>query len=168
MQEDAVVERRQAVAPGLDVGGEAGVAGHAGLGLFTLTARQHTQGVLRSQRFDLAAQVIRGRTHISWVWDVYDGERLRALRITGEEAAGRAGGDPWSVADTPMLRKIARASMDRLAAYLGNPGAPLEPDASIAIAASPEPETPPQPRRRAPRSAAAPTAAEQLALSAAR
>jgi len=115
----------------------------------------------------LAAQVLRGRTHISWVWDVYDDDKLRALRITGEEAGGRGGGDPWSVADEPMLRRIARASMDRLAAYLGNPGAPLEPDASVAIAASPEPETPPRPPRRAPRSAAAPTAAEQLALSAA-
>ena len=38
----------------------------------------------------LAAQVIRGRTHVSWVWDVYDGgAKLRTLRITGEEA-GRA------------------------------------------------------------------------------
>jgi hypothetical protein len=116
----------------------------------------------------LAAQVIRGRTHISWVWDVYDDDKLRALRITGEEAGGRGGGEPWSVADEPMLRRIARASMDRLAGYLSNPGAPLEPDASIAIAASPEPEAPARPRRRAPRSAAVPTAAEQLALSAAR
>jgi hypothetical protein len=115
----------------------------------------------------LAAQVIRGRTHISWVWDVYDDDKLRALRIAGEEAGGRGGGDPWSVADEPMLRRIARASMDRLAAYLGNPGAPLEPDASSAIAAAPAPETPAGPRRRA-RSAAAPTAAEQLALSATR
>ena len=113
----------------------------------------------------LAAQVIRGRTHVSWVWDVYDDDRLRALRITGEEAGGRGGGDPWSVADEPMLRRIARASMDRLAAYLGNPGGPLQPDASTAIAATPEPPAKPQ---RRPRSAANPTAAERLALSAAR
>jgi hypothetical protein len=111
----------------------------------------------------LAAQVIRGRTHISWVWDVYDGDRLRALRITGEEAGRRAGGDAWSVADDPMLRKIARVSMDQLAAFLNNPGAP---DAATAIAAAPEPEAPPKPRR--PRSAAGPTAAEKLAMSAAR
>src|SRR5213075_3093566 len=115
----------------------------------------------------LAAQVIRGRTHISWVWDVYDDDRLRALRITGEEAGGRGGADPWSVADEPMLRRIARTSMDRLAAYLGNPGGPLGPDASTAIAATPEPEPSAKPQRR-PRSAANPTAAEQLALSAAR
>ena len=115
----------------------------------------------------LAAQVVRGRTHISWVWDVYDDDRLRALRITGEEAGGR-GGDPWSVADETMLRRIARASMDRLAAYLGNPGGPLEPDATTAIAASPDAEAPAKPRQRRARSAAAPSAAERLAMAAAR
>jgi hypothetical protein len=87
------------------------------------------------------------------------------LRITGEEAGGRGGGDPWSVADEPMLRRIARSSMDRLAAYLSNPGGPLAPDASTAIAASPDPESPARPPRR-PRSAAGPSAAERLALSA--
>jgi hypothetical protein len=114
----------------------------------------------------LAAQVIRGRTHISWVWDVYDDDKLRALRITGEEAGGRAGSHPWSVADETMLRRIARASMDRLAVYLGNPGGPVDPDATTAIAASPEPE--PSTRQRRARSAAAPSAAERLAMSAAR
>ena len=116
----------------------------------------------------LAAQVIRGRTHISWVWDVYDDDRLRALRITGEEAGSRAGGDPWSVADDGMLRRIARASVDRLAAYLGNPGGPVEPGAATAIAASPEPDITTRPRQRRARSAAAPSAAERLAMSAAR
>jgi len=115
----------------------------------------------------LAAQVIRGRTHISWVWDVYDDDRLRALRITGEEAGGR-GGDPWSMADDGMLRRIARASMDRLAAYLGNPRGPLEPEAATAIAASPEPEISTRPRQRRARSAAAPSADERLAMSGAR
>ena len=112
----------------------------------------------------LAAQVIRGRTHISWVWDVYDGDRLRALRITGEEAGGRAGGDPWSAADDPMLSKIARSSMDQLAAFLSNPG--TVPDAGTAIAQAPEAPVAPKPRR--PRSAQGPTAAEKLAMSAAR
>src|SRR5437588_8657594 len=31
----------------------------------------------------LAAQVVRGRTHVSWVWDVYDDDKLRTLRISG-------------------------------------------------------------------------------------
>jgi len=108
----------------------------------------------------LAAQVIRGRTHVSWVWDVYDGGKQRALRITGEEAGGRAGGDPWSVADDPMVRKIARTSMDQLAAFLNDPGS--VPESTMAIAAAPEPDAP-KPRRA--RSAAKPTAAERLAMS---
>ena len=113
----------------------------------------------------LAAQVIRGRTHVSWVWDVYDGDaKLRTLRITGEEAGGRAGGDPWSVADEPMLRKIARTSMDQLAAFLSNPGSAPEAATGNRLA-RPRPDAP-KPRR--PRSAEAPTAAERLAMSAAR
>ena len=114
----------------------------------------------------LAAQVIRGRTHISWVWDVYDDDRLRALRITGEEAGGRAGGDPWAVADEAMLRKIARVAMDRLSAYLRNPAAPVEPDATTAVADAPEPAAVRKPRR--PVRAEAPSAAEKLAMAAAR
>ena len=114
----------------------------------------------------LAAQVVQGRTHVSWVWDVYDDDRLRTLRITGEEAGGRPGGDPWSVADEPMLRRIARASMDRLAAHFSNPSAPGEPGASTAIAAS-EPEAAAKPRGRRARSATVPSAAERLAMSAA-
>jgi hypothetical protein len=112
----------------------------------------------------VAAQVINGRTHISWVWDVYDDDKLRALRITGEEPGGRPGGDPWSVADEPMLRRIARASMDQFARFLNSPGAA---DATNAVANAPEPEGPSKPQRR-PRSAAALSAAERLALSAAR
>jgi hypothetical protein len=89
----------------------------------------------------LAAQIVRGRTHIAWVWDVYDDDRLRTLRITGEEAGGRPGADPWDVADEAMLRKIARTSMDRLAALLaspntamGGPYEPTQPGAAIAAA----------------------------------
>jgi hypothetical protein len=114
----------------------------------------------------LAAQVVRGRTHVSWVWDVYDDDKLRALRITGEEAGGRGGGDPWSAADEAMLRKIARVSMDRLTAYLRNPAAPAEPDAATAVADAPEPST--IRRQRRPARAAAPSAAEKLALTIAR
>ena len=34
----------------------------------------------------LSAQVVRGRTVIAWVWDVYDNNQQRALRLSGEEA----------------------------------------------------------------------------------
>jgi hypothetical protein len=113
----------------------------------------------------LAAQVIRGRTHISWVWDVYDDAKVRALRIRGEEAGGRGGSDPWGIADEAMLRRIARTSVDRIAAFLRNPDGPALPDTAIADAAEPEPQQ--RPRRR-PARAEGPSAAERLALSASR
>ena len=47
----------------------------------------------------LAAQVSRGRTTIAWVWDVYDRDQQRALRLSGEEPAGKAGRDAWAAAD---------------------------------------------------------------------
>src|SRR4029079_7530633 len=47
----------------------------------------------------LSAQVVRGRTMIAWVWDVYDNNQQRALRLSGEEAAGKAGRDAWAAAD---------------------------------------------------------------------
>src|SRR5215510_3726953 len=37
----------------------------------------------------LAAQVVRGKTVISWVWDVYDSNQQRALRLSGEEPVGK-------------------------------------------------------------------------------
>ena len=113
----------------------------------------------------LAAQVIRGRTHISWVWDVYDDDKLRALRIVGEEAGGRAGADAWSVADEAMLRRIARTSMERLASFVANPAAPVA-DPATAVADAPEPAR--RPQRKPARSAQVPNAAERLALSASR
>jgi hypothetical protein len=79
----------------------------------------------------LAAHVERGRTHIGWVWDVYDAEKRRTLRIAGEEpgGGGRRGADAWSAADEQMLRRIARTSMDRIAAFLGDPGTGAPPAA---------------------------------------
>ena len=81
----------------------------------------------------LAAKVVKRETTISWVWDVFDRDDRRALRITGAETAnsrklGRHH-DAWSVADDEMLRRIARSSMDQLAAFLTSPEvAPGTPD----------------------------------------
>jgi hypothetical protein len=110
----------------------------------------------------LAAQIIKGRTSIAWVWDVYDVDRQRALRITGEEAGGSGGRDPWGVADEQMLRRIARASMDRLVAFLGNPDAIPESGPATAVAEAPEPAPPAQKRRNG--RAAGLTAPAALAL----
>jgi hypothetical protein len=62
----------------------------------------------------LSAQIVRGKTMIAWVWDVYDANQQRVLRLIGEEPAGRGGRDPWSAADDLVLRKIAQAGFSGL------------------------------------------------------
>jgi hypothetical protein len=66
----------------------------------------------------LSAQVHHGRTVIAWVWDVYDREQQRALRLSGEEPAGKAGRDAWGAADDLTLRKIAQAGLSGLSAMV--------------------------------------------------
>jgi hypothetical protein len=77
-------------------------------------------------RFYLSAQVSRGRTVIAWVWDVYDRDQQRALRLSGEEPAGKAGRDAardaWTAADDLVLRKIAQAGLSGLSSMIN--GAP--------------------------------------------
>jgi hypothetical protein len=89
----------------------------------------------------LAAQVSHGRTVIAWVWDVYDRDQQRALRLSGEEPAGKAGRDAWSAADDLVLRKIAQAGFSGLSAMI-NGTAPAD-------------EPPPAPGRRGPAVASA-------------
>ena len=66
----------------------------------------------------LSAQIVRGRTMIAWVWDVYDRDHQRALRLAGEEPAGKAGRDAWAMADDLVLRKIAQAGLSGLSALI--------------------------------------------------
>jgi hypothetical protein len=73
----------------------------------------------------LAAQVNHGRATIAWVWDVYDRDQQRALRLSGEEPAGKAGRDAWAAADDLVLRKIAQAGLSGLAAMI-NGTAPVD------------------------------------------
>ena len=79
----------------------------------------------------LSAQVSRGRTTIAWVWDVYDRDQQRALRLSGEEAAGKAGRDPWAAADDLVLRKIAQAGLSGLSGMVNG----TVPDTAPAIPA---------------------------------
>ncbi|WP_371421199.1 hypothetical protein [Tardiphaga sp.] len=62
----------------------------------------------------LAAQVRGGQTSIAWVWDVYDRDQNRALRLSGEEQAGKGGRDAWAAADDLVLRRIAQAGLTGL------------------------------------------------------
>src|SRR3954470_17682169 len=70
----------------------------------------------------LSAQVVRGKTMIAWVWDVYDSNQQRALRLSGEEPAGKAGRDAWTAADDLLLRRIAQAGLSGLSNMIN--GAP--------------------------------------------
>ncbi|TYO66341.1 hypothetical protein FXV83_11760 [Bradyrhizobium hipponense] len=78
----------------------------------------------------LSAQIVRGKTVIAWVWDVYDANQQRALRLAGEEPTAGKGGrdaarDPWSAADDLVLRKIAQAGFSGLSNMInGAPDAP--------------------------------------------
>jgi hypothetical protein len=96
----------------------------------------------------LSAQVNHGRTNIAWVWDVYDHDQQRALRLSGEEPAGKAGRDPWAVADDLVLRRIAQAGLSGLSGMINGTGpadvpptpAPGKRNPAVASAEAPSPE----------------------------
>ena len=71
-------------------------------------------------------------TSIAWALDVYDGNQHRATRLNGEEtSAGRM----WAAADDQVLHRIARASVERLTAFLAGARPP-----AAATLASPPPQ----------------------------
>ena len=94
----------------------------------------------------LSAQVVRGKTMIAWVWDVYDANQQRALRLSGEEPAGKGGRDPWSAADDMVLRKIAQAGFSGLSNMIN--GTPADspalrgPAVASVLPSSPAPQMP--------------------------
>jgi hypothetical protein len=69
----------------------------------------------------VSAVVERDKTTFAWVWDVYDIDKRRTLRISGEEPAvpGRRR-DAWSAADEKVLRRMAHDGMDRIAGFLNS------------------------------------------------
>jgi hypothetical protein len=85
-------------------------------------------------RFYLAAEVVRGRAMIAWVWDVYDRDQQRALRLSGEEPGAKAGRDAWAAADDMVLRKIAQAGLSGLSGMING-----TPDDAAPVPAGPEP-----------------------------
>ncbi len=66
----------------------------------------------------LAAKVAKHETTISWIWDVFDRDDHRALRITGEESVKGHHPNAWAIADDAMLHRIAGSTMDQLAGFL--------------------------------------------------
>ncbi|KPF99189.1 hypothetical protein IP86_09715 [Rhodopseudomonas sp. AAP120] len=97
----------------------------------------------------LSAQVRGNRTNIAWVWDVYDRNQQRALRLSGEEPTGRGGRDAWDQADDTVLRRIAQAGLTGMSGLVNGtlpaesappaPAAPSAPASSGPAIASAEP-----------------------------
>ena len=89
------------------------------------------EGAAQYRARGYAAAHLRGkRTIIAWVWDVYNADQQRVLRISGEEQpSGNQRG--WSAADDTAMRRIASESMTQIAGFLKNPGGyspPAPPD----------------------------------------
>jgi hypothetical protein len=71
----------------------------------------------------LAAEIQGGKTTIAWVWDVYDRDQQRALRLSGEEPTGKPSGrDAWATADDVVLRRIAQAGLTGLSGVINGTG----------------------------------------------
>jgi hypothetical protein len=79
----------------------------------------------------VSAAIERGKTSFAWVWDVYDADKQRVLRITGEEPGGprsrrdaKSVAGAWTAADAQVLQRMARSGMEQIASFLAEPGRP--------------------------------------------
>jgi len=64
---------------------------------------------------------------IAWAWDVYDANQRRAFRLSGVEPTGtgrQSSAGFWAAADDAVLRKVARAGMEQLVAFIASARAP--------------------------------------------
>lgn len=123
----------------------------------------------------VAVGVRRGQAVVSWVWDVYDSQAGRTLRLSGEEKAGRAARDAWAAVNDEVLARVARSGMEQLSVYFKG----SEAGSAVAVA-DPPPSAPAMARsddfrpetygitRRPTEAAASATAAGQNAPSARR
>jgi hypothetical protein len=98
--------------------------------------------ILVVSRNDQAAYRVRGYLsadgadgRISWVFDVFDRSKRRALRLAGEEPTGRPG-DPWSGANDIVIARLAATSLSGLGEFLAQQGQPG--GALVAGAAAPQ------------------------------
>ncbi|MGN6570758.1 MAG: hypothetical protein ACTHLO_05020 [Pseudolabrys sp.] len=105
--------------------------GEAQLRRLAVVSREHPTAYRVRGYFSAAVE--RGRTTISWVWDVFDTQERRATRISGAEES--KSGKAWAAADDAMLQRIARSSMEQLAAFLAAPDA--TPETPVASAETP-------------------------------
>jgi len=75
-----------------------------------------------------AAAVQNGQGEVDWVWDVFDADRERVLRVAGTEKVG-AGKDVWNKLDDEAVNRIAARSLGEITTRLAAGPAPSQPAA---------------------------------------
>jgi hypothetical protein len=83
---------------------------------------------------------------MSWVWEVFDSNGERVIRIAGDEKAGSAGRDAWQAVNDEVLARAARSGMEQLAVYFRGP----DTQAPVVATAAPEAAPPPAADQPAP------------------
>jgi hypothetical protein len=107
----------------------------------------------------LSMHVERGKASVAYAWDIYDPNKTRVARITGEESAGTVKGSTgWAACNDAVLAKIADRSMAELSEALGVGGNPAATAAPEPVVASAPAEVPAAPAQDAPASTPAPEA----------
>jgi len=93
----------------------------------------------------VSALVERDKTTFAWVWDIYDTDKRRALRISGEEpaAAGKRR-DAWAAADEQILRRMAKNGMEQMSGFLNSsePAPTIAPEPNFITLVSGRDDTP--------------------------
>ena len=96
----------------------------------------------------ISAHVQGRKTTLAWIWDVFDAEGHRMMRIAGE-VPGAASERAWAAADDAVIGRIAHDGVERLAGFLAAPGtmeaqpgvpAPTAPSSEPNVAAAPSQE----------------------------
>ncbi|WP_371346928.1 hypothetical protein [Ancylobacter sp. IITR112] len=85
----------------------------------------------------LAASVANGKGEVDWVWDVFDADSDRVLRVAGREKLG-PGKDVWNNLDDATVQRIAAQSLDEISTRLAG-GTPAAVTAAPAAGAQPDP-----------------------------
>lgn len=91
----------------------------------------------------LSVHTERGKTQVAYAWDVFDADKQRVARITGEETAKSVKGGAWAACDEEMLARIAGNTIASLSESLSMGGPRAAAAAAPAAAAGPVEATPP-------------------------
>ena len=83
-----------------------------------------------------SAEIERKQTKVVWVWDVYDADQNRVVRLSGEEKSASAARG-WAAADDATLQRMARDGLGQLATFLGKPASTPAPAAPATAPAAP-------------------------------